>query len=125
MVTASASDVKTLTSQNYPSKPENNLNCNWILEVDSGLSPGRYIVKVTFSDLEVECDDALKFYDGNSTASSLLGSYCGSSHQDHPQVIYSTGHYLYVNFRTDDILTYKGFSLRFSAVKEGIVLVLK
>ena len=125
MVTASASDVKTLTSQNYPSKPENNLNCNWILEVDSGLSPGRYIVKVTFSDLEVECDDSLKFYDGSSTASSLLGSYCGSSHQDQPQVIYSTGRYLYVSFRTNDILTYKGFSLRFSAVKEGIVLVLK
>ncbi|XP_078370345.1 tolloid-like protein 1 [Oculina patagonica] len=112
---------KTLTSPNYPSNPENGLNCNWLLEVDNGFSSGGYIVKVTFTELDVKFDSELKFYDGNSTASSILGSYSGRTH---PEVIYSTSRYLYVNFRTDDsyaIFTYKGFSLSFSAVKEDDV----
>ncbi|XP_078370540.1 bone morphogenetic protein 1-like isoform X2 [Oculina patagonica] len=116
LVVSAASYEKTLTSPNYPSNTDSGLNCNWLLEVDNGLSSGGYIVKVTFSDFAVECDDELRFYDGNSTSSRLLGSYCGSAT---PEVIYSTGRYLYVNFRTDDYYTYKGFSLSFSAVKEG------
>ncbi|KAL9973596.1 hypothetical protein ACROYT_G020071 [Oculina patagonica] len=115
VVSASASYEKSLTSPNYPSVPENGLNCNWLLEVDNGLSSGGYIVKVTFTDFEVDHNAALKFYDGNSTESSLLGSYWGTTH---PEVIYSSGRNLYVNFRTSDFHNYKGFNLSFSAVKE-------
>ena len=121
MFTASASYEKTITSPDYPSNSENNLNCNWLLEVDSSLASDDYIVKVTFSDLEVACnDDAVKFYDGeNITVSDLLRSYCGTTH---PEVIYSSGRYLFVNFYTDkDYFTYRGFNFSFSAVKKGIV----
>ena len=98
----------------------NDLDCTWVLAVDSDLSSDGYIVKVTFSVLELECDDSLKFYDGNNnTMSRLLGSYCDV----HPEVIYSTGQYMYVKFHTDYVLTYKGFSFSFSAVKEGTVMV--
>ena len=121
MFTASASYNKTITSPNYPSHPESDLNCNWLLEVDSSLGSDDYIVKVTFSDFGVACDDAVKFYNGdNITVSNLLRSYCGTTH---PEVIYSTGRYLFVNFYTDnDFFTYRGFSFSFSVVKKGIVL---
>lgn len=121
--TASASYNKTITSPNYPSHSDSNVNCNWLLEVNSSLASDEYIVKVEFSDFEVACDDTLKFYDGdNITVSNLLRSYCGGTH---PEVIYSTGQYLFVNFYTDnDYFTYRGFSLSFSAVKKGIVLSL-
>ena len=124
MFTATASHNKTITSPNYPSHSDSNLNCNWLLEVNSSLASDEYIVKVEFSDFEVACDDALKFYDGDSiTESKLLRSYCGDTH---PEVIYSTGRYLFVNFYTDnDYFTYRGFSFSFSAVKKGIVLSLK
>ena len=122
MFTASASYEKTITSPDYPSNSEKNLNCNWLLEVDSSLASDDYIVKVTFIDFAVACnDDAVNFYDGdNITASDLLRSYCGTTH---PEVIYSSGRYLFVNFYTDkDYFTYRGFNFSFSAVKKGIVL---
>ncbi|KAJ7371401.1 hypothetical protein OS493_025863 [Desmophyllum pertusum] len=88
-VTAFSSHNTTLTSPYYPMNPANDLDCTWVLAVDSDLSSDGYIVKVTFSVLELECEDSLKFYDGNNnTVSRLLGSYCNV----HPEVIYSTGH---------------------------------
>ena len=76
-------------------------------------------MKVTFNDFQLGslCDgDTLKFYDGMNAASSHLGSYCGTTH---PEVIYSTGLYLNVEFHTDSFLTDSGFSFSFSAVEEG------
>jgi len=121
VLTATASYNKTITSPDYPSHSESDLNCYWLLEVDSSLGSNDYIVKVTFSDFAVACDDSVKFYDGNSvTVSNLLRSYCGKTH---PEVIYSSGQYLFVNFHTDnDFFTFRGFSLSFLAVKKGIVL---
>ena len=62
------------------------------------------------------CKDVLRFYDGSGSDSDLLGSYCGTTP---PEVIYSSGKYLYVTFHTDSFITYTGLSFRFSAVKEG------
>ena len=82
-------------------------------------------MKVMFNDFLVEgyppCTDmdVLKFYDGTSNVSTLLGSYCGMSHM-YPEVIYSTGENLFVKFHTDDAVNNTGFSIRISAVKEGI-----
>ena len=122
-VTASTGYNKTITSPNYPSNYENNLDCTWLITVDNSLRFGGYIVKVTFSDFQLSssrllCFDVLKFYDGMNVVSRLLGSYCGSTH---PEVIYSTGENLYVKFRTGFLTTYKGFKFQFTAVKEGIV----
>ena len=61
--------------------------------------------------------DVLKFYDGMSSTSGLLGGYCDTVH---PEVIYSTGRYLYVKFHTDGYSTEKGFSFSFLAVKAGM-----
>ena len=125
---ASAFYNTTVTSPNYPSNYGNNLECRLFIKVDISLLSHGYIVKVTFSDfllgvstLDLACDrDVLKFYDGMNSVSVLLGSYCGTTH---PEVIYSTGQYLYVKFHTNSFLTYKGFSFSFSAVKEGTVAV--
>lgn len=80
-------------------------------------------MKVIFNDFQLESScvgDVLKFYDGTSAVSSFLGSYCGTTH---PEVIYSTGPYLYVKFHTDSFATSKGFSFSFSAVEEGTFTV--
>ena len=107
-----------IQSPGYPSGYIDNLDCTWTIKV----SFSGYIVKVEFDDFLLEdrypCDDVLTFYDGMNETSNLLGSYCGTIH---PEVIYSTGQYLFVKFVTDNIIKYKGFKFSFKAVKEGTV----
>ena len=110
----------TVTSPNYPSNYDNNLDCKMLIKVDNILRYRDYIVKVIFNDFLLEnswcTTDVLKVYDGMDGFSSHLGTYCGSTH---PEVIYSTGRYLYVEFQTDSHFALKGFSFSFSAVKKG------
>ncbi|KAL9973602.1 hypothetical protein ACROYT_G020078 [Oculina patagonica] len=120
-VTAYANFNATITSPNYPVDYYDNLECAWLITVNNSLSFRGYIVKVTFNDFRLEqsspCNDVLKFYDGMSAGSTLLGSYCGTTHSE---VIYSTGENLYVKFHADFLYSYKGsgFSFRFSAVRQ-------
>ena len=92
------------------------MDCTWTIKV----SFSGYVAKVLFDDflLEEGCDDVLTFYDGMNETSNLLGSYCGTNH---PDVIYSTGQYLYVKFVTDNMVNYKGFKISVTAVEEGTV----
>ena len=90
-----------------------------LIKVDDSLLFRGYIVKVVFNDFMLgffSTGDELKLYDGMNGVSSLLGSY---SRTTHPEVIYSSGRYLYVKFQTDSIFIYRGFSFNVSAVKEG------
>lgn len=110
----------TITSPGYPSNYGNNLECYWRIQAGSFLSG--YIVKVTFNDFQVGGGslgicfrDELKFYDGDSKFSNPLGSYCGTVN---PEVIYSSGHYLYVKFLSG-YGSYKGFSFNVAAVAKG------
>ena len=81
-------------------------------------------MKVIFDDFSLQdndpCHDALQFYDGADEVSTLLGSYCGTKH---PEVIFSTGLSLFVKFYTNAMITERGFSFRFSAVKRGTVVI--
>ena len=119
---ASTSYNQTITSPNYPLNYNNNLACAWLIQVQNIIpSLHIFLVKVTFNDVWLgydtgPCKDVLRFYDGSGSHSNLLGSYCGTTS---PEVIYSSGKYLYVTFHTDSFITYTGFSFRFSAVNEG------
>lgn len=113
------------SSPNYPLSYDDNTDCLWIIETDASLGPD-YLVKVTFDEFQLEgyggftsCQyDSLTFYDGPPSGSNtyLLGKYCGTTH---PDVIYSTGRYLYVKFHSDASATGKGFSFYYQAVNAG------
>ena len=84
------------------------------------------MIKVLFNDFELQQDQALSltrfpfdnltFYDGKSDSSLFLGSFCGTVH---PEVVYSTGSYLYITLQTDSTITSRGFSIRVSVVGAG------
>ncbi|WP_461632726.1 choice-of-anchor L domain-containing protein [Labilibaculum euxinus] len=62
------------------------------------------VIRVVFTEFQVQssnnCNkDALKAYDGNSTSSSLIGSYCG---YNLPPVITSNGNSITFSFSSDD-----------------------
>ena len=112
----------TVTSPNYPSEYDDYSDCAWRLSAESG-----YVVKVVFNDFKLQIGeprlvnnpcpyDALTFRDGFSASSSLLGVYCFTVH---PEVIFSTGRYLYIKFSSNYRFVNKGFSISVSAVKKG------
>ena len=122
---------KSISSQNYPSPYADNADCSWLIQSDNLRNPN-YIVKVLFNDFDLNYSrhssmpdrcpyDYLKFYDGQSTSDNLLGIYCSTFH---PDVIYSTGQYMYVKFHTDRSGAPRGFNFSFSAVNKGIFAIL-
>lgn len=122
LYTAEPIHNKPITSPSYPSAHGYTVNCLWLIE-RSFFNDDNYILKVVFNDFDLEDGssypcigaDALTFYDGPSPKSPSLGKYCGRSH---PDVIYSTGQYLFVNFH-GFIFKHRGFSFNVSAVKKG------
>lgn len=121
LYTAEPIHNKPITSPSYPSAHGYTGNCLWLIE-RSFFNDDNYILKVVFNDFDLEDGssypcigaDALTFYDGPSPKSPSLGKYCGRSH---PDVIYSTGQYLFVNFH-GFIFKHRGFSFNVSAVKK-------
>ena len=122
----SSSYTITITSPNYPLDYGKDSKCRWILNTES---PG-YLVKVTFNDFELQVDepasinrcpyDSLEFHDGRDPYTpnlSLLGKYCDNLH---PEVLYSTGEEMYVEFQSDSSRTYRGFNISILAVEAGM-----
>ena len=126
-LTASVSDEKTLTSPGYPLLAPASLlpwRCRWILKAPDDLSTGgAYVLKVTFDYFNLQkYFDKLTFHDGINSTSKLLGkSYTGTVH---PDVIYSTGRHMFVDFSVEEkyLLEAGSFSLNFSAVVRGNVI---
>ena len=125
-VTASASRNTTIKSYKYPWDYDNNMVCEWHVQIESKFLYGDYVLKVVFNDFELEAEpapsssvcpyDNLTIYNGDSDFSPLLGSYCGTVH---PEVVYSTGNNLYIKFNTDKINTFRGFSISILVVEGG------
>lgn len=127
-VVASTSYNRTIESLYYPLDYHNNAECSWLVKIEDKFDfPfGSYVIKVIFNDFELQAGqdspvascpyDILAFYDGDSIAAPLLGSYCGTVH---PEVIYSTGESLYIKFHTDSTISSRGFSISVSVLGAG------
>ena len=98
---ASISDKKTLTSPGYPLLPSASLfswSCRWILKVPDDLSTGGKLNLI--SSICKKSYDRLTFYDGIDSSYKRLGkSYTGTVH---PDVIYSTGRHMFVDFSVEE-----------------------
>jgi len=90
---------------------------------DSGSSDescGRSCVQlltISFNSLDIEdtgncLADSLSVYDGADTTSPLLGKFCGD---ELPDDLTSSGHYIYVVFRSNHKRNIGGFSISWSA----------
>ncbi|KAA0203054.1 hypothetical protein HAZT_HAZT007990 [Hyalella azteca] len=85
---------------------------NGYTEISLVLTEFGYIIRVDFRDhFEIEpsenCEnDFLEIRDGQHGYSDLVGRYCGS---DFPPIITSQDRHLWLRFRSDESLEYKGF----------------
>ncbi|XP_017555843.2 cubilin [Pygocentrus nattereri] len=105
-----------ITSPNYPSHYPQNIDCVWIIMVPNGES-----VQLDFEDFYIEPNtqcyyDYLEIRDGVSSNAELLAKLCGSTQ---PSTQHSTGSAMYLRFRTDHIITHKGFKAKYSIATCG------
>ncbi|XP_056421690.1 CUB and sushi domain-containing protein 1 isoform X3 [Hyla sarda] len=93
----------------WPGYYKDSLNCEWIIEADSGHS-----VKITFERFQTEVNyDILEVRDGAANSSPLIGEYHGTQA---PQFLISTGNYMYLLFTTDNSRSNVGFLIRYESV---------
>ncbi|CAL1541949.1 unnamed protein product [Lymnaea stagnalis] len=104
-------------SPNYPGEYLNNTDCVLYLEAPSGFK-----IHLDFRDkfiLEKSegCKyDFLEVRDGPFAYSPLIGLYCDAAF---PRMIVSSGRYLWLRFKTDDLLQYSGFRAVYSYQKDS------
>ena len=92
--------------QNYP----NYLNCAWRLQVSSY----SYVIKLEVLDLELEkCCDSVTLYDGSSSYYSPIIRLPNDSNS--MTTFYSSGVYMYIEFKSDGSVNRKGFNFRYTA----------
>ncbi|XP_067683134.1 mannan-binding lectin serine protease 1-like [Haliotis asinina] len=104
-----------IRSVNYPQRYPNNTICLYEIK-----APPNKRVKLDFDDFSLEkepCEfDYLTVYDGQSSASEVLGSYCG---EHAPSYIVSSTNVLLLYFHSDDYVNERGFSLNYTFVDDN------
>ena len=110
----SSSSGGTLRSPSYPSNYPNNMMCTWKITAPSGST-----LRLTFNYFRLgsgtcSTGDYLEVRDGSSSTSTRKGTYCGS----YAPSITSSGRYLWIRFRSDSSMSYKGFEARYTIVTQ-------
>lgn len=106
-----------VTSPGYPFEYPDNSSCWYLITVE----PGRVIV-MRFKVIALEFDEACAFdyvqiFDGASEDSPSFGKFCGDSQK---RILRSTSNSVLVHFKTDDLLSNRGFLLQYETNSGGI-----
>ncbi|XP_072030807.1 ovochymase-like [Amphiura filiformis] len=123
----------TINSPNYPDDYPSNVECQYRIKAPTDMS-----VQLEIQDLEIQpslesfsshyfddksyydfpgCPfDYLSVYDGpEADESQFIDVFCGSL-DDVPEPIRSSGRYLYLEFKSDELYNYRGFQASFTFV---------
>ena len=100
-----------IQSPSYPLYYPDNMQCTWIISAPSGKK-----VELRFTYFSLDSDtcllnDYVEVREGSSVGKSL-GTFCGFSK---PATIRSSGRTVWVRFRSDDMVNYKGFKAQFTS----------
>ncbi|XP_070174253.1 bone morphogenetic protein 1-like [Littorina saxatilis] len=101
-------DRGTFTSLLYPNNYPDLMNCSWEIKAEPN-----HVIELTFDTFMLEgpgqCPyDWVEIHDG----ATLLGKFCGSTG---PNVVKSSSNTVTVTFRTDSIISDKGFTANYIA----------
>ncbi|CAB1312927.1 unnamed protein product [Coregonus sp. 'balchen'] len=97
-----------LLSPNYPSNYDNNHECIYRIETETGKG-----IRVTATNFQLHEGDYLKVYDGKDTSHRLLGNF--SKTDMYNAIINSTSNHLWIEFNSNGTETNKGFRLTYSS----------
>ncbi|XP_045491488.1 LOW QUALITY PROTEIN: cubilin homolog [Colias croceus] len=104
--------IYPLTNTTY----RHNTRCAWVIHT----SPDK-VINVTFSKFNLEHNaechyDFVQIHDGRSSASQLIGRFCGSDFPKGGNII-SSHNNLYFWFRSDQTIAGEGFALHWTSIK--------
>ncbi|KAF4524800.1 hypothetical protein B566_EDAN010175 [Ephemera danica] len=103
-----------ITSPNYPQEYNASMDCAWSLQYPQGQS---ILIKFITMDMEPECDhDYVMVFNGPTSQSPLIGTYCGNSL---PGEIQSQSNFLFISFHSDARHQRQGFKLIAEPVLSG------
>ncbi|XP_022906933.2 protein tolkin-like [Onthophagus taurus] len=93
---------------------EHKTDCDWTIEAMTGLN-----VRLTFVTFDIEGDpecnyDYIEIFSGLDSSGSSYGRFCGKTR---PSDIISVNEALLIRFKTDDSLSFKGFSIAYEAIE--------
>ncbi|XP_053565459.1 embryonic protein UVS.2-like isoform X2 [Bombina bombina] len=102
------------TSPGYPKKYPSLIDCVWIIAAPSGYWISLIIQKISI-ELSANCkNDNLKIFDGDTSDSPLLGTYCGPLYDFS---VNSTGNYMLLQFHSDYSTQGNGFQASYIFVQ--------
>uniref|UniRef100_A0A673JSX7 CUB domain-containing protein n=1 Tax=Sinocyclocheilus rhinocerous TaxID=307959 RepID=A0A673JSX7_9TELE len=109
------------SSPNYPDNYPNNRECVYKIIVEVNMQ-----IMLNVTDFELEgfssCGfDYLEIRDGGYETSPLIGKYCGTNG---PPIIVSHSNRLWLKFRSDHSLTYRGFKAHWDGTQTGMHFLL-
>uniref|UniRef100_A0A8B9LZ55 CUB and Sushi multiple domains 2 n=1 Tax=Astyanax mexicanus TaxID=7994 RepID=A0A8B9LZ55_ASTMX len=104
-----------ITSPNFPVQYDNNANCTWIITA----SDTNKVIKLTFEDFDLERGyDTLTVGDG-----AVIGDQRTVFHvlsgTSTPDLVVSTSHQMWLNFKTDDTSGSLGFKVSYEEIDQG------
>ncbi|XP_032366699.1 cubilin [Etheostoma spectabile] len=111
------SSTGSFTSPNFPDNYPNNRDCIFKIIVEVNMQ-----IMLNFSDFQLEgsppsCSfDFVEIRDGGYETSPLIGRFCASQG---PPVLVSHSNRLWVRFRSDSVITYRGFTAHWDGTQTG------
>uniref|UniRef100_A0A671RP15 CUB and sushi domain-containing protein 2-like n=1 Tax=Sinocyclocheilus anshuiensis TaxID=1608454 RepID=A0A671RP15_9TELE len=104
-----------ITSPNFPVQYDNNANCTWIITTSD---PSK-VIKLTFEEFDLERGyDTLTVGDG-----AVIGDQRTVFHvlsgTTTPDLVVSTSHQMWLNFKTDDTSGSLGFKVSYEEIDQG------
>ena len=110
LLTGKTGDLQT---PNYPSPYPSHSKCSWLIQVPAG-----YIIKLQFYHFVLEStfqcgSDVMRIYDGTNSSATPLGVYCG---RKDPFPVESTTANMFITFKSDRSLNYRGFRATYTAM---------
>ncbi|KPP78874.1 CUB and sushi domain-containing protein 1-like [Scleropages formosus] len=104
-----------ITSPNFPVQYDNNANCTWVI---TAADPSK-VIKLTFEDFDLERGyDTLTVGDGASVGDQKTVFHVLSGTTT-PDLVVSTSHQMWLNFKTDDTSGSLGFKVSFEEIEQG------
>uniref|UniRef100_A0A8K9V7L3 CUB and Sushi multiple domains 2 n=1 Tax=Oncorhynchus mykiss TaxID=8022 RepID=A0A8K9V7L3_ONCMY len=104
-----------ITSPNYPVQYDNNANCTWVIIATDTTK----VIKVTFEDFDLERGyDTLTVGDGAVVGDQKTVFHVLSGTTT-PDLVVSTSHQMWLNFKTDDTSGSQGFKVSYEEIDQG------